>query len=353
VTVCDGAAPARRAAPRHATVRDPVDVIRSPEAGRARAPRPLARRLVALNALVLAVAVGILILSPVTISSPVAVEEIALLLLGLTAMLVIDVVLTRRALLPLSRLTRLMERVDPLLPGQRLPAHDEIAEVAELTTSFNAMLERLEAERAQSARRALVAQESERRRVAQELHDAVGQTLTVLLLELEDASRRVGPEHRGRIAAMQETVRGGIEDTRRIVAELRPGVLDDLGLRSALTSLSGALSERTALPIHRHFDGALPALAPDAELVVYRVAQEALTNAVRHADATRVDLHLERTEAGVRLRVADDGRGLEADGPPGGGLRGMRERALMIGADLRIGAVDGGGAEVCLEVAAP
>jgi two-component system, NarL family, sensor histidine kinase UhpB len=308
---------------------------------------------VALNALVLGVALVVLIASPVTISSPVAVEEIALLLVGLTAMLVIDVVLTRRALLPLSRLTRLMERVDPLVPGQRLPEHEDIAEVSELTKSFNAMLARLEAERAQSARRALMAQESERKRIAQELHDAVGQTLTVLLLELEDASRHVASDQREQIAAMQETVRGGIEDTRRIVAELRPGVLDDLGLRSALTSLAGGLSERTGLSIQRHFDGPLPSLAPDAELVVYRVAQEALTNAVRHSSASRVDLYLERAGEGVRLRVADDGCGLDADEQPGGGLRGMRERALMVGADLHIGKADGGGVEVSLEVAAP
>ena len=313
-------------------------------------PQPLARRLVALNASVLIVAGAILALSPVTVSSPVAVQEALLLVGGLVTMLVIDVVLTRRAVRPLSRLTRLMESVDPLRPGQRIPVDDEIAEVVELTDAFNAMLARLEDERRESARHALAAHEAERRHIAQELHDEVGQALTVVLLEIEDAARHVPSEHRPRLAAAQDSVRAGLADTRRIVAELRPEALDDLGLRSALISLAARLSERTGIPMRRQFDAALPALAPEAELVVYRVAQEALTNAVRHARATAIDVHLERTATGLRLRVVDDGAGLSTEGRPGGGLRGMRERAVTVGAELDILPSPGGGLEVRLDV---
>jgi two-component system sensor histidine kinase UhpB len=332
----------------NATASPPSSVAR--RTPRRIAPQPLARRLVLLNATVLVVAAALLALSPVTISSPVAVQEALLLVFGLAAMLVIDVVLTRRALRPLSRLTQLMDRADPLRPGERIPMDDEIAEVVDLTAAFNAMLARLEDERRESARHALITHEAERRRIAQELHDEVGQALTVVLLEIEDAARHVPPEHRTRLAAAQDTVRAGLEDTRRIVAELRPEALDDLGLRSALISLVTRLSERTGIPMHRHFDAALPALEPEAELVVYRVAQEALTNAVRHARADAIDVYLERTATGLRLRVVDDGAGLATEGHPGGGLRGMRERAVMVGAELDVLSGPEGGVEIRLDV---
>jgi two-component system sensor histidine kinase UhpB len=315
-------------------------------------PQPLARRLVALNATVLLLAAVVLALSPVTISSPVAVQEALLLVGGLATMLIIDVVLTRRALRPLSRLTQLMDRADPLRPGQRIPVDDEVAEVAELATAFNAMLARLEDERRESARHALTAQEAERRHIAQELHDAVGQALTVVLLEIEDAARHVPPEHRPRLAAAQDTVRAGLEDTRRIVAELRPEALDDLGLRSALISLVTRLSERTGIPMHRHFDAALPALEPEVELVVYRVAQESLTNVARHAHATRVELELTAVDGALRLVVRDNGRGLAPGAHEGSGITGMRERALLIGGHLNIFSAPGQGTTIELTIGA-
>jgi two-component system sensor histidine kinase UhpB len=105
--------------------------------------------------------------------------------------------------------------------------------------------------------------------------------------------------------------------------------------------------------MHRHFDPALPPLEPDVELVVYRVAQEALTNAVRHAGATEIDVHLERTPTGLCLRVRDDGAGLSTEGRPGGGLRGMRERAVMVGAELDVLNGARRGVEIRLDVDAP
>jgi two-component system sensor histidine kinase UhpB len=152
------------------------------------------------------------------------------------------------------------------------------------------------------------------------------------------------------VGPAQETVRGGIEDTRRIVAQLRPEALDDLGLRSALVSLLGRLSEGTGLVIDRRLDADLPLLSPDLELVIYRIAQEAVTNSVRHAGASRVEVVLRRASGGVRLEVRDDGVGLRGAGGPGGGLRGMRERAVMIGAELDVRSRPGGGVEVCLEI---
>ena len=214
------------------------------------------------------------------------------------------------------------------------------------------MLDRLEEERRESSRRGLSSLEAERRHIAQELHDAVGQALTVVLLELDDAARHADADQRPRLSAAQEHIRAGILDTRRILAELRPEALDDLGLRSALITLIDRLVQSGAPPVYRHFGRELPALSPEAELVVYRIAQEAMTNAIRHAGATRIDVHLERGARGIRLRVIDDGGGLNGTTRPGGGLRGMRERALMIGAELEVASLRGGGVEVRVDVEA-
>jgi two-component system sensor histidine kinase UhpB len=193
--------------------------------------------------------------------------------------------------------------------------------------------------------------EAERRRLAQELHDAVGQSLTVALMQIDTAARQAPNDARESLASAQETVRAGIEDTRRIVAQLRPEALDDLGLRSALVSLLQRLSESTGLVIDRHLDAELPRLSSEAELVVYRIAQEAVTNAIRHSGASRIEVHLRRTaDGGLRLRVRDDGIGLRGSAGPGGGLRGMRERALMVGAQLAVKSVPGHGVEVQLDV---
>jgi two-component system, NarL family, sensor histidine kinase UhpB len=324
--------------------------------GRRRVPQlggrtlPLFWRLFPMNAAVLVVASAVLALTPVTVSSPLLLSEAVILVAGLSAMLIINVVLTRRALVPLSRLSELMGEVDLLSPGQRIPIYEEASEVVQLGESFNAMLDRLEAERRETARRAMSAQEAERQRIAQELHDAIGQSLTVVLLQLDGLSRLLPGEHRGRLAPAQETVRAGIEDTRRIVAQLRPEALDDLGLRSALASLIQRVSEGTGVTIERYLDVALPPLSPDVELVVYRIAQEALTNAMRHSAASRVEVHLRRTTGGVRLRVRDHGIGLRRAAGPGGGLRGMRERAIMVGGSLRVQSCHGAGVDVCLDV---
>jgi two-component system sensor histidine kinase UhpB len=116
---------------------------------------------------------------------------------------------------------------------------------------------------------------------------------------------------------------------------LRPGVLDDLGLVSALTSLTEDFATHTGLHVIRRFDTDLPALSPETELVLYRVAQESLTNTARHADAERVTVALRRTEDSVLLTVTDDGGGVQGL-REGAGIRGMRERALLIGATLDI-----------------
>jgi two-component system sensor histidine kinase UhpB len=308
-------------------------------------------RVFLMNAAVFVVGTAVLAFSPATVSRPLVVEEAIVLVGGLAAILVANAFLLRLSLGPLERLTALMKKIDLLRPGQRLsvPAEGEVAEVIE---TFNEMLERLEGERRVSSRRALMAQEAERRRIAQELHDEVGQSLTAVLLQLKRASTRAPALMRADLLGAQETARTSLDEVRRIARRLRPGVLDDLGLVSALSALSTTFSEQTGIRVERRFEGALPPLGEEVELALYRVAQESLTNVARHAEASRVTLSLEGTPGGIRLGVLDDGRGVNGSAD-GGGIRGMRERAILIGAELRIDSTPGRGVQVTVEAPLP
>ncbi|MFE9677007.1 HAMP domain-containing sensor histidine kinase [Streptomyces sp. NPDC006259] len=291
-------------------------------------------RIFGLNAVVLGAATALLLWAPVTVSVPVLLTEAAILVGGLIVMLVANAALLRIGLAPLERLTRLMTRVDLLRPGQRLPVAGH-GGVAEMIRTFNAMLDRLEAERATSSARALSAQESERQRIAQELHDEVGQSLTAVLLGLKRAADQAPEPLRAELRQVQETTRESLDEVRRLARRLRPGVLEDLGLVSALTALTNDFATHTGLKITRHFAADLPPLDPQTELVLYRVAQEGLTNVARHAEAERIELRLRRTDGAVVLGISDDGRGIGI-AREGAGIRGMRERALLVGATLEI-----------------
>jgi two-component system sensor histidine kinase UhpB len=309
---------------------------------------PLFWRVFAINAALLVVATLLLALTPVTIHAPIALVEGLDLAIGLAVMLAANLLLLRPAFAPLDRLVQRMRTVDLLHPGQRLPEGGGV-EVTELVRTFNEMLERLEAERRESGRRALAAQEAERLRIALGLHDEVGQVLTGVLLHL-DSLVGMQPD----VEETKQAVRQALEEVRRIAQELRPGILDQLGLVSALTELSTKFADLSGMVVERHFEAELPSLSAETELAIYRVAQESLTNVARHSGAGRVEVTLEKGVNSVVLRVADDGQGLdEAKSLNGhGGLRGMRERAVLAGGALAIRTRRGGGVEVRLEVPA-
>jgi two-component system sensor histidine kinase UhpB len=299
------------------------------------------------NAATLLFAWTVLALTPAKVESPtVAPLEFAAAAVGLAMIFLVNAAVLRRALGPIGRLRALMRTADPLRPGRRLPVYGDTAEVVELTEAFNDMLARLERERRESSSRVLEALESERLRLARELHDEIGQGLTVLLLELENASRDLPAPSAAAVDAARESARTSLEEVRRVARQLRPEALDDLGLRSALTNLADRMSG-AEIEVVRAIDAELPPLSAEQELAIYRVAQEALTNATRHSDASRVELRLERSGDSVVLTVADDGGGDDVV-REGAGLTGMRERALMIGADLLVGRRDGAGFEVRL-----
>jgi two-component system, NarL family, sensor histidine kinase UhpB len=256
----------------------------------------------------------------------------------------------RRAFAPLRRPTSFMRTVDPLAPGTRLQKSGAASEVRELTDAFNDMLERLENERRDSARRAVRAQEAERRRLARELHDELGQSLTGVLLQIDHAIRT--PEA-AELEDAREGARHALDDVRRIARDLRPDLLVDLGLPSALNALATRLTRQCGVLVDRHLAADLPAIGDDAEVVVYRVAQEALTNVARHADATRVTIGLAYADGVVTLTIDDDGRGVPAYvGPEARGITGMRERALLVHGRLRVGRAPTKGTRVRLEIPA-
>jgi two-component system sensor histidine kinase UhpB len=147
-------------------------------------------------------------------------------------------------------------------------------------------------------------------------------------------------------------VRRALDEVRRISSELRPEMLEHLGLVSALTELSSSFARVSGVRVDREFPASLPKLAPEVELAVYRIAQEGLTNVARHAQARRVTIALEPGHDSVVLRLADDGRGFAGAPAEHGGLRSMRERALLVGGALAIKEAPEGGVEVRLEVPA-
>lgn len=315
---------------------------------------PLVYRVASINALLLvtAVVVTLAVLTPEKFSS-FAVDEGVVLVSALILVALVNLMLLRRVVRPLTALTALARRVDLTEPGERIPGAAPTSEAGELALTFNEMLARLEAERREATGRVLAGQEAERLRIAQELHDQVGQELTAVLLGLARVHARVDPALRDDVSGVQEAVRSSLEDVRRIALELRPEALDDLGLVSALAVLCERFAQRSGLSVDQHVGDDVPELDPESELVVYRVAQEALTNVARHAGVDRAELSLQARGGGVVMTVSDRGSGLSADQAPGTGMRGMRERAALIGARLHIGAGEDHGCRVTLSVDAP
>ena len=309
---------------------------------------PLYWKVCLINGVVFFAGTVALAVSPATVSSPPVPSEAVVLAAGLAVILLMNALLLRTSLAPLDRLIRFMDRVDLLSPGERLPEQGG-GSVATLVQTFNAMLSRLETERRTSTGRALAAQEAERQRVAQELHDEIGQSLTVVLLGLQRVADQAPGELADEVGLIQESARSSLDDVRRVARRLRPGVLEDLGLLSALGALATDLSTHGDVHVRRELEPGLSRLPAQTELVIYRVAQEALTNAARHSGAATVDFSLGRQGDGVLLRIADDGRGLD-HASEGSGIRGMRERALLVGGQLTIAARPGGGTEVRLRV---
>ena len=275
----------------------------------------------------------------------------------IAAALAFQLIALLRRFAPLETLIEEMEKVDLNRPGPLAPASiDGIAEteeVARIELAFLRMMRRLEAERRRAGSAALRAQEEERARVARDLHDEVNQSLTGLLLRLEAVREQAPPELERQLAETKALANQAMRELLSLARQLRPTALDDLGLAAAL---AGQVEQvrRGGLEAELRTDGDLADLDEDVQLVVYRVAQEALANAARHSDANRVAVDLRRAGGDVVLEVADDGRGFAFEQSERGlGIGGMRERALLVGAELTIESRPGAGTTVRLEVPPP
>jgi two-component system, NarL family, sensor histidine kinase UhpB len=314
---------------------------------------PLLHRVAGINALLLLLAVGltIVILVPGHQSSYRIDEEGVLVLAAVVLVVVLNLVLLRKVVGPVQQLTALAREVDLADAVPPVPDAEPSSEAGELARTFNEMLLRLQAERREATGRVLAGQEAERLRIAQELHDQAGQELTAVLLLLSRLQARAPAELAPTVGEVQTSVRASLEDLRRIAIELRPEALDDLGLESALAVLCDRFAQRSGLEVSCCIPDPLPGLSPETELVVYRVAQEALTNVARHSGSRRAELSLQPADSQVVLTVRDHGTGLDAGQAPGSGMRGMGERAGLVGAALEIhNASPGPGTEVRLQV---
>jgi two-component system sensor histidine kinase UhpB len=254
--------------------------------------------------------------------------------------IVLNAFLLQRRIKPLEDLVDRMERADLSRPGANLkltetPAGPE--EVARLHYAFVRMLERLEAERRRASSAALDAQEEERARIARDLHDEVNQSLTGLLLRLEAMREKAPPELAGALAEVRTLANQALQELLALARQLRPTALDDLGLKAALAGHVAAVGRQSGIETSFESEGDIASVPQDVQVVAYRVAQEALSNAVRHSGAAHLDVRLEREDGSVELSVADDGRGFTFEQASRGlGLAGMRERALLVNGELQV-----------------
>ncbi len=244
----------------------------------------------------------------------------------------------------------------PRAPGDAFtPADQRLLEdltrqigVAVYAVRLTSDLKRLTIDLQRSRERLVTAREEERRRLRRDLHDGLGPQLASLTLKLETARNRLGHDPLAQTLLSDLTTRtqATVADIRRLVYALRPPVLDELGLVSALRELTLQHSDQVAMRLDA--PASLPDLPAAVEVAVYRIAQEALTNVVRHAAARHCDLQLtlDESEGLLSLSIQDDGSGLTASRGMGVGLTSMRERAEELGGTWTIEQVESGGTRV-------
>jgi len=328
--------------------------------GRCRSPdhvkRPaLLTQVLAVNAALIAATV--LAATVVVQIDPDAVADrrrLALLGCAVLATVLANGLVLRRRFAPLEQLIAAMESVDLAVRRTPVPPRrGEVDEVARLRQAFDRMLDRLDGERARTAGAVLHAQESERARVARDLHDEANQALTGVLLRLQASAERAPETLRAELHETQGVATQAMEELLRLARELRPAALDDLGLAAALRTLVTEFGRRASLQATFGLEtGALDGLDENAQIVVYRVVQEGLSNVARHAGARRVHVSAVREDGATVVRIDDDGDGFDPLSAGGGvGLVGMRERAVLAGGSVAVRSGPGEGTLIELRLA--
>ncbi|MEO8561636.1 MAG: sensor histidine kinase [bacterium] len=279
---------------------------------------------------------------------------VSILGMALGLSLIVNLVLVYVALRPLSDLEAAARRVSNGDTEARV-ASSILADrdMARVGTTLNALLDRLTEDRARVRRLAaqvISVQDEERARVARELHDSTAQILAAIMLQLGVAARESSsPALDARIATLRELAAEALEEVRSLSHMMHPRVLDDLGLAAALEWIARQTRDKETFDVEVIAEEGAPIPAPLAS-VLYRVAQEALRNAARHASATRVEIFLRRLPGKATLEVTDDGRGFNVRGAeerrPGMGLFSMRERVGLVNGTLTVESTPGRGTRV-------
>jgi signal transduction histidine kinase len=318
-------------------------------------------RVLLANGAVLAIATLLLLFSPIEISYPVTNTQATILVTSFVISIALNILLLRGVIAPLRRLTATMRSVEPLQPGRRVAIRGADADVEALTTAFNDMLDRLEDERRESGRRVLLAQEAERQRIARELHDVVAHHVSVLgvqagaarvVLDRDPAASRAALEN------IESGARSALEEMHRLLGVLRdpapeqPAVIGPAP-PPGLDAVEGLLDRARSAGLdvtYAEIGDRIP-VPPGVALSAYRIVQEAVTNTLRHAAATRVDVRIRHLDAGLEVEVVDDGRAVPELSPPAGSRRGlgqtgMRERVALHGGELELGPRPDGGYRV-------
>jgi two-component system sensor histidine kinase UhpB len=314
----------------------------------------LATQILAVNALLIAAtAVAAIGAARLSLDDVVGRRQALVLVAGILAVVLVNGFVLRRRFAPLEKVIDVMERIDLTRPGVRaeVPEADS-DDVIRLVQAFNRMLGRLEHERSHTAAAVLHGQESERARLARDLHDECNQALTGVLLRLQATMEHAPEDIRAELRDTKEVATTAMDELLRLARELRPAALDDHGLQAALRTQVERFSDQTGVPAELRTYDELADLPMHEQTVVYRVVQESLSNVARHAQAAHVVVELGRDHGRPVVRVADDGVGftLRDARQDGIGLVGMRERARLARGRLEVQSTPGRGTVVELRL---
>lgn len=309
---------------------------------------PLVAKLVGANALILA---GVAAAMTTTSADG---EAWVRMLVALAVTFAVNILLVWIALRPLAELERTARRIEHGDFAARVPpsplADRDMTRVGQ---TLDHLVDRLLGDRARMrdlASQVIRAQDEERSRVARELHDSTAQTLAAAMLHLRAITTAPDPITPERLDVVRDALAEAIEEVRTVAHTMYPRVLDDLGLAAALEWLAGRTRGAAALDVRVLASGDAGTLPPPVASVLYRVAQEALRNALQHSGGRGVVITLTVDERTARLEVRDDGRGLDDSAAVGMGVFAMRERVALVDGVFEIGRAPGGGTRVVATV---
>lgn len=283
------------------------------------------------------------------------------LLIGLFAAILIFVfayVLARRITSPIIKLKTAAGNISGGNMDVKLPitSNDEIGE---LTSAFNQMAgqlhqqqQQLSQEKKKRLRSIIDGQEKERQRLSRDLHDGLGQSLVAIKLQLENYCESASSGDNEKMEKIKNYFEQTIEDIRRMSNDLAPSVLDEFGLTTALKNLSRNLSQSAGIPIQFKTSGTSLQMPNKTRIYIYRICQEALTNAVKHAGATLIEVKLDFEDQTIKLEIKDNGKGFDTestDHAGGNGLNNLQERAQILNGFIQIIAAPGHGTRIRFE----